>query len=484
MSYNFFMAMRWSWRAHGVRRTQSPPRSLSVRRIGRVLPLVCLAAGLLGMVPQVSTAQEPPPGGNLLKNPGFDWPVSARADMCNPGAAKGNVIVPHDWEPYWTCKSGKENNQDQINRAPEFRMMTAEMASDRVHTYPTAGSFFTFWSLNRSAGFYQLVPNIAPGTRLRFNIWVNLLTTDSDVLPLNSSRAPGGLQARACMHTTGGMGLIPDMTDAKVVCGAWSRPYDTWGEVSVEAVAAAGQVVVIIDTTADYPVKHNDVHVDDASLTVVGAASASAPAAPAASAPAASAPAAVAPAAAAPSTSSAQVTVKGETANIRSAPNLGGTILNAETQGKSFNVRGYSSDKQWWQIEYAGGTGGIAYVHNSVVTPNGAAQAALTGSLAPAPAAPAQAAAPAPTAAPPAAAPATGGTPQVVVTTAGDRLNVRDAPGATGQVIAKASNGAVLDVKGISADRQWWQVAIPNGTGWVMASWVTPNTAAKQVAPA
>ena len=470
MSYNFRMAMRW------------------LRRMRCVPLLVCLTAALLGLAPQISEAQDPSPSGNLLKNPGFDWPVSARADMCNPGAAKGNVIVPHDWEPYWTCKTGKENNQDQVNRAPEFRMMTTEMASDRVHTYPTAGSFFNFWSLNRSAGFYQLVGNITPGTRLRFNVWVNLLTTDSDILPLNSSRSPGGLQARACIHTTGGMGLIPDTNDPKVVCGAWGRPYDTWAEVSVEATAASGSVAVIIDTTADYPVKHNDVQVDDASLVVVGAAAASANANAAAkvAAPAAPAPAAPAPAAVPANTGVAQVTVKGETANIRSSPNLNGTILNAEMQGKSFNVRGYSSDKQWWQIEYAGGTGGLAYVHNSVVTPNGPAQAALNGTAAPAPVAAPVAAAP--TAAPPqpaapiAAAPA-GGIPQVVVTTAGDRLNVRASPNPNGQIVAKASNGAVLEVKSLSADRQWWQVTFPGGTGWVMTSFVTANAAARQIAP-
>ena len=459
------MAMRWSWRK-------------------RCVSLLCLTAALLSSTPHVSEAQDS--GGNLLKNPGFDWPVSSRADMCNPGAQKGNVIVPHDWEPYWTCKSGKENNQDQINRAPEFRMMTTEMASDRVHTYPTAGSFFNFWSLNRSAGFYQLVQNITPGTRLRFNIWVNLLTTDSDILPLNSSRSPGGLQARACIHTTGGMGLIPDTNDAKVVCGAWVRPYDTWGEANVEAVAAANSVAVIIDTTADYPVKHNDVHVDDASLTVVGT-GAPAPAAPASAAQ--TAPATTAAPSAPASAGAAQVSVSGATANVRSTPSLAGTILNAETQGKSFNVRGYSTDKQWWQIEYPGGPNGVAYVHTSVVTPNSAAQAAMNGSAVPA-AAPAAApapttasAAPAPTTAPPAAA-STGGTPQVVVTTAGDRLNVRASPSTTAQILAKADNGVVLEVKAVSADRQWWQVAIPGGTGWVMATWVKPNAAAQQVTPA
>ncbi|MDW8351765.1 MAG: SH3 domain-containing protein [Anaerolineae bacterium] len=401
-------------------------------------------------------------GQNLLKNPGFDWPAQTNGDVCAIGWAKDNAITPHEWVAFWTCKSGEELNQDLINRPPEFRVMTVDIAADRVRSYPTSASFFTFRSINRSAGLYQTVRGITPGTRLRFSFWVNLLTTNSDILPLSSSREPGGLQARACIHTTGVFNIVPKVNDPAVVCGAWVRPYDTWGEAVVEATAASDTIVVIVDTTAEYPVIHNDVHVDDASLTIV-----------------ANAPTAQQPAAPANVQTSASpnerpsVVVRTPTANVRAAPSLNAAILSVVTQGATFPVRAYTADRQWWQIEFGGAQGGLAYLHHSVVTPNAAAQAAL-GDGAPA----AQSAAT--TAQTIAGAPA-----QVVVNTGGGRLNVRATPSASGPILGRVQNGASLEVKGISADKQWWRIVYiggADGTAWVMAKFVIPNAAAKQLA--
>jgi len=299
--------------------------------------LVVLAASLSELSGELQVASAQAAGPNLLKNPGFDWPSQTNGDLCAPGWVKGNAITPHDWTPYWTCKNDKEKNQDQINRSPEYRVMTVDIARDRVHSGTTSASFFTFWALNRSMGLYQRVQGIAPGTQLHFSIFVNLLTTNSDTLPLNSSRSPGGLQARACIHTTGTFGLAPNFNDPAVVCGPWARYYDTWGEISVEATAnsQANEVAVIVDTSADYPVKHNDVYVDDASLTVTGTggavpAPAAAPVPAAATAPAPQVQAQSQTAAAAPANNNApRVIVKGETANIRMAPNFSAQILAA-----------------------------------------------------------------------------------------------------------------------------------------------------------
>ncbi|MCS6847131.1 MAG: SH3 domain-containing protein [Anaerolineae bacterium] len=408
-------------------------------------------------IPHVARAQSGGP--NLLKNPGFDWPAQTNGDVCAPGWAKDNAITPHEWVAFWTCKSGEELNQDLINRAPEFRVMTVDIAADRVRSYPTSASFFTYRSINRSAGLYQIVRGVTPGARLRFSVWVNLLTTNSDVLPLSSSRQPGGLQARVCIHTTGAVFIVPNLNDPAVTCGAWVRPYDTWGEAVVEATAASDTVAVIIDTTAEYPVIHNDVHVDDASLTVVGGA-------PAAQQPSSAQPSA-APAATIPG-----VVVKTPTANVRAAPSFNGAILASAPQGTTFTVRAYTADRQWWQIEFKGAPGGLAFIHNSVVTPNAAAQAALGGNAA--------------TAQQPATAQTIAGAPaQVVVNTGGGRLNVRAAPAANAPILGRIQNGASLEVKGISPDKQWWRIAYAggaDGTAWVMAQYVVPNAAAKQLA--
>ncbi|BCX03710.1 MAG: hypothetical protein KatS3mg053_1648 [Candidatus Roseilinea sp.] len=433
-------------------------RQGSARAVRYALCTALCAAALA--VPGAARAQGS--GSNLLKNPGFDWPAQTNGDVCAPGWAKDNAITPHEWMAFWTCKSGEELNQDLVNRAPEFRVMTVDIAADRVRSYPTSASFFTFRSINRSAGLYQIVRGVTPGARLRFSVWVNLLTTNSDVLPLSSSRQPGGLQARACIHTSGAVFIVPNLNDPAVVCGAWVRPYDTWGEAVVEATAASDTVAVIIDTTAEYPVIHNDVHVDDASLTVVGGAPA--PQAPATTLGAQ--PAAVANA------TTPGVVVKTATANVRAAPSFNGAILASAPQGTIFSVRAYTADRQWWQIEFKGAQGGLAYIHSSVVTPNAAAQAALGGSPA--------------TAQPPATAQSIVGAPaQVVVNTGGSRLNVRAAPAANAPILGRVQNGASLEVKGVSPDKQWWRIAYAggaDGTAWVMAQYVVPNAAAKQLA--
>jgi len=408
------------------------------------------------------TARAQSGGPNLLKNPGFDWPAQTNGDVCAPGWQKDNAITPHEWTAYWTCKSGEEVFQDQVNRPPEFRVMTVDIAADRVRSYPTSASFFNYRSINRSVGLYQIVRDVVPGSRLRFSVWVNLLTTNSSILPLSSAREPGGLRARACIHTTGNVFLTPNLNDPAVVCGDWVRPYDTWGEAVVEATAAMSIIAVIIDATADYPVIHNDVQVDDASLTVVG--SSPAPT---------SSPAQPQPAAASAPVGAPAVLVKTPTANVRAAPSFSGAILASAPQGTTFTVRAYTADRQWWQIEFSNAPGGLAYVHNSVVTLNAAAQAALGGS---APAAPQQPAAPQTIAGVPA---------QVVVNTGGGRLNVRAMPASNGQILGRVQNGASLEVKGISPDKRWWRIAYAggaDGTAWVMAQYVIPNAAARQLA--
>ncbi len=415
--------------------------------------------------PGAASAQAPGP--NLLKNPSFDWPAQTNGDLCAPGWQKDNAITPHEWMAFWTCKSGEELNQDLVNRSPEFRVMTVDIAADRVRSYPTSASFFNYRSINRSAGLYQIVSGITPGTRLRFSVWVNLLTTNSDVLPLSSSRQPGGLRARACIHTTGNILLTPNFSDPAVVCGNWIQPYDTWGEAVVEATAAANVVAVVIDSTAEYPVIHNDVHVDDASLTVVGGNPAPAVSAPSQPSPASS------PGTQPATAATPGVVVKTPTANVRAAPSFSGAIITSAPQGTTFAVRAYTADREWWQIEFSGAQGGLAYIHNSVVTPNAAAQAALTGSATTAqqPAAPTQTIVGAPA--------------QVVVNTGGGRLNVRAIPATNGQILGRVQNGASLEVKGISPDKQWWRITYSggaDGTAWVMAQYVIPNAAAKQLA--
>jgi uncharacterized protein YgiM (DUF1202 family) len=459
-------------------------------------------------------------GPNLLDNPDFGWPEQKNPDVCATGWIKDNAVTPRAWTAYWACKSGDQVNQDQINREPEFRPMNADVSEQRprVRSYPTSASFFNFYSLNKSAGLVQVVRNVTPGSRLRFSIWTQMWTTNGDE---TTSVTPGGLQARACIDTSGATNAQPNFSSPSIVCGQSTRDYDKFVQISVEATAASNQVTVIFDTSADYPVKHNDVFADDAELVVIGAAAAPAPAAPAAPAPGPAAPAA-------PDAGAPTVTIKLPTGNVRAAPNYTAQILASEPQGSTYAALAVTQDREWFQIQYKGGT---AYIHNSVVTPNAAASAALGGApaapaavapavapVAPAPApapapttappapapsgsidslpilpaapqqpaAPAAPAAPAPTAAPTRAAPAAAQTApagaSVTANTGRNRLIVRAQPTATGAIVGRVPNGTNFKVLGVSPDRRFWRVAYaggPKGEAWVMVQWTTANASAQ-----
>ncbi len=444
-------------------------------------------------------------GPNLLDNPDFGWPEQKNPDVCAPGWIKHNAVTPRAWTAYWACKSGNEVNQDQVNREPEFRPMNADVSEQRVRvrSYPTSASFFNFYSLNRSAGLVQQVRNVAPGSRLRFSIWAQLWSTNAD--GADSSTQPGGLQARACIDTTGATVAQPDFNSPNIVCGGATRDYDKFVQISVEATAASNQVTVIFDTSADYPVKHNDVFADDAELIVIGASAAPPPAAVAPAAPVPAAPAAV-------SATQPAVSIKSPTANVRSAPSFTANILASEPQGSTYAALAVTQDREWFQIRYKSGT---AFIHNSVVTPNAAAAAALGTTSAAAASAPAAVApaAPAPTAPQPAApvpavnpleslptlpsappapaatqapaapqAPATTQAASATANTGRNRLLVRAKPSTTSAIVARAANGTPFKVLGVSPDKTFWRVAYPSAPGgeaWIMVQWTTSNDAAK-----
>jgi len=117
--------------AHIIFKMLSARRGRS--RAHRVGMMVLLSAWL-ALPGAAAPAQSASP--NLLKNPGFDWLAQTNGDVCAPGWQKDNAITPHEWTAYWTCKSGEEVFQDQINRPPEFHVMTVDIAPDRVRRYP------------------------------------------------------------------------------------------------------------------------------------------------------------------------------------------------------------------------------------------------------------------------------------------------------------------------------------------------------------
>lgn len=415
-------------------------------------------------------AQAPVPPTNLLSNPAFDAPWSKKEDVCHPGVRLEEVQVPNGWEPFWTCKA--PGDADPINRTPEYRMV--DMAYPyRVRSAPTALRYFNFWALNQSAGVYQRVGNLTTGTRLRFSLWVQLWTTNTD--EITSEHEPGFLEARICIKQNGGMFGANDGSSPDTVCSPWARPWDRYALLSVEGEAHGSEVTVALNTRAAWPVKHNDTQADDAVLEVISAENATPP--PSATAPANTPtptptpppkdppPSPIVTATAPPPTPSATAIVSTPTpvppvipaslpalavrvplANIRASTSVYSAIVNRGLRGSEWTVLGVSPDQMWWHVGRANGRSG--WVLASLVEPNPAALA-LRGTE----------------------------RPTAMLSRASAAYT---APG-SGRIVARLLYGHTYAVLEKSADSRWVKLALPGSganAGWVSANALWLNQAA------
>ncbi len=216
-------------------------------------------------MPNPVMSQVSAPSANLLVNPSFNAPAPFQTDACT-GQTAGELQVPNGWTAYFMCR--QPGDADNINRRPEYRPADMTYAY-RVRSPQTALKYFNFWALNKSAGVYQVVNGITPGSLLKFSMWVQIWTSNCDVNPPNSQCEPGNLEARLCIDTDGGSKF--ETGAAGVTCSAWTRQaaWDKYTELTLETVAQSSQVIVALNTRAEWAVKHNDVYADDASLIAI-----------------------------------------------------------------------------------------------------------------------------------------------------------------------------------------------------------------------
>ena len=154
-------------------------------------------------------------------------------------------------------------------------------------------------------------------------------------------------------------------------------------------------------------------------------------------------------------TTKAVVTVPTGGVNVRSGPGLNFETLGKLAEGTDYAVAAKDSSGEWWQIEYAAGEDGLAWVAVSVVDFNGneAGVSIVTGPSAPT------------------------ATPEPVVVgsiEATDAINVRNAPSVDGDILGGLYLGESADVLSVSEDGQWWQIEFgaPEEEAWVASEFV------------
>jgi uncharacterized protein YgiM (DUF1202 family) len=157
------------------------------------------------------------------------------------------------------------------------------------------------------------------------------------------------------------------------------------------------------------------------------------------------------------------LTVTSETANIRSGPSTGDTILGVVTKGATLVADAKTADGSWYRVNYNGKS---AFIFAQLVSTGGAASA--TAPQPAQPAAPAQAA----------------GAQSVVVKSPSGVLNVRSGPGTTFQILGTTKNGQALAATAKTQDNQWLRVTFNGKEAYVFAAYTTFGSAAAPAASA
>jgi hypothetical protein len=226
-----------------------------------------MAAAAALMVAMTSFSAQSQGSVNLLTNPGFEGPMQANVDPCT-GQAAGELGTPNGWTPFFRCRA--VTDPPYTNHRPEFGQIDGDVFDYRVRSRRYALKYFNFFARNESAGVYQRVPSTIPGQHYQFELWVQLWTSNCspDITGGPSSLyEPGNLEARVCIDTDGG----PLEFDTSTVCSAWTREraWDRYAKLQISAPAASSSINVVLNTRAEWPVKHNDAYADDAALFAI-----------------------------------------------------------------------------------------------------------------------------------------------------------------------------------------------------------------------
>jgi LysM repeat protein len=218
---------------------------------------------------------------NLLVNGDFEWwDWNVNSWPLQDGISE--VQVCPGWRAFYV-DTPPEGVAPETWKRPEFRDVKTAEFPYRVRSGFLAQKYFTFGG-QHIAGLYQQVGNIAPGTPLRFSVymhtWGCMAGTDSwNICPTGEkSNNPPPMHTKVGIDPTGGT----NPWAATVVWSAEQNAYDVWTLFQVEARAQNSTVTVFTYSYAHWFDNvfriHNDVYIDDASLINLNAAPAQPPA--------------------------------------------------------------------------------------------------------------------------------------------------------------------------------------------------------------
>lgn len=193
---------------------------------------------------------------NLLQNPGFE-------DGFYRWNGINELAVGNGWTPWWI----ENPNSNPAYLRPEFKHAKASEFAYRVHSGQSAQQWFKLHS-SFLAGLYQQVFGVQSGETYRFTAWAQVWSSAEDN-PATVSTMPANPRLQVGIDPTGNW----DPFASSVV---WSgeagmnQVIDNWGLVAVEAVAQSDVITVFVRSRPDFANKHNNVYIDDTSLSAIG----------------------------------------------------------------------------------------------------------------------------------------------------------------------------------------------------------------------
>ena len=213
--------------------------------------LLALTLSIYGGAIPMATQAAPPRQANLLRNPSFEEGFSLWQNIRELQVANG-------WTPWWADQQA--GDPPWKNRRPEYKQATYPFAN-RIHSGASAQQYFTFCGTH-VAGIYQQVA-VPRGALVRFTIYGQCWSSQGDEPISNVDPSPMNMQIG--IDPTGGT----NPWSSSIVWSPPMSPYDQWALLQVEARAKGSMVTVFTRSAPEFPVKHNDVYWDDASLVVV-----------------------------------------------------------------------------------------------------------------------------------------------------------------------------------------------------------------------
>jgi LysM repeat protein len=188
-------------------------------------------------------------GGGLLLNGSFEGQFASLSGF-------PNASVAPSWLPWWV--GHRSDEAAWSNQRPQF-----EATTTRIRSGATAQRYFTEFGTHQ-AGVLQRVGGVRQGDVVQFQVWAR--TWSSNLDHACCSLESGLVTLRAGIDPTGG----GNPYGRSVVWSNLVLSDDAWTQLSVTARAEGDSVTVFVFSSPKYPVRHNEVYLDDARLVLVG----------------------------------------------------------------------------------------------------------------------------------------------------------------------------------------------------------------------